>query len=71
MEYTVTSPTKVGGKSTGEVFTEKELLEAGANIDALIAAGIVTPATPAQKAPAVSQAPKVSEFNTTNYEGDK
>jgi hypothetical protein len=73
MEYIVTSPTKVGGKSTGEVFTEKELLEAGANINALIAAGIVTPATPATpapKAPEVSQAPRVSEFKS-NYEGDK
>jgi hypothetical protein len=71
MEYTVSADLKVLDKGFGEKLTEQELLEAGANIDALIAAGSVTQSTPAQKAPAVSQAPKVSEFNTTNYEGDK
>ncbi len=71
MEYIVTSPTKLGGKSNGEIFTEKELLDVGANIDLLIAAGSIKKATQVRQAPEVSQAPKVSDFKSTNYEGDK
>jgi hypothetical protein len=36
MSYTVTSDLEVCGKSKGDNLTEKELLEAGANIDALL-----------------------------------
>ncbi len=71
MEYIVTSPTKLGGKEFGDTFTEKELLDVGANIDLLIAAGSIKKATQVRQAPEVSQAPKVSEFKSTNYEGDK
>jgi hypothetical protein len=70
MEYTVSADLKVLDKGFGEKLTKEELLEAGANIDALIAAGSVTQSTQAPKAPEVSQAPKVSEFKS-NYEGDK
>jgi hypothetical protein len=68
MEYIVTSPTKLGGKEFGEIFTEKELLDVGANIDVLLAAGSIKKATPA---PQVRQAPQVSDFKSTNEEGDK
>ena len=36
MDYTVISENQVCDKSSGEVLTEKELLEAGANIQGLI-----------------------------------
>ena len=39
MEYTVTSSTKVCGKVKDERLTEKELTDAGGNIDHLLAAG--------------------------------
>lgn len=38
MSYTVNSD-RFNGKKKGESVTEKELLEAGCNIDALVAAG--------------------------------
>lgn len=39
MSYTVISDLEVCGKSKGDSLTEKELIDAGANIDALIEAG--------------------------------
>jgi hypothetical protein len=36
MSYTITSDLEVCGKSKGDNLTEKELLEAGVNIDALV-----------------------------------
>jgi hypothetical protein len=36
MSYTVTSDLEVCGKSKGDTLTEKELLEAGVNIEALV-----------------------------------
>ena len=71
MEYTVSTENKVLDKSFGEKLTEQELLEAGANIEALLAAGSVTQSTQVRQAPEVPQAPKVSEFKSTNNEGDK
>ena len=50
MSYTVTSDLEVCGKSKGDTLTEKELLEAGANIDALIeSAHIKSDSTPSIK----------------------
>lgn len=66
MEYTVASPLKVLGKEFGEKVSKEELLEAGANIDALLAAGNI-----ATNAPQVRQAPQVSQFKENNNEGDK
>jgi hypothetical protein len=36
MSYTVTSDLEVCGKNKGDTLTEKELLEAGVNIEALV-----------------------------------
>lgn len=66
MEYTVASPTKVLDKEFGEKVTQAELLEAGANIDALLAAGTI-----ATNAPQVRQVPQVPQFKENNNEGDK
>jgi hypothetical protein len=50
MSYTVTSDLEVCGKSKGDTLTEKELLGAGANIDALIeGAHIKSDSTPSIK----------------------
>jgi hypothetical protein len=66
MEYTVASPTKVLDKEFGEKLTEQELLDAGANIAALIASGNISQnATPAR------QVPQVPQFKDNNHEGDK
>lgn len=66
MEYTVASTLKVLDKEFGEKVSKEELLEAGANIDALIASGNI-----ATNAPQVKQAPQVPQFKENNYEGDK
>lgn len=66
MEYTVASPTKVLDKEFGEKVTQAELLEAGANIDALLAAGTI-----ATNAPQARQVPQVPQFKENNNEGDK
>jgi len=79
MEYIVTSPTKVGGKSAGETFTQQELLDLGASIDFLLASGgiakkqgTVTQAPSVRHTPEVKEAPKVDEIKETfNNEGDK
>ena len=69
MEYVVSTENKVCDKGFGEKVTEQELLDAGANIEALLAAGSVTKAT---SAPQVRQAPQVSDFKSiNNNEGDK
>ena len=53
MEYTITSHLTVCGKAKGETLTDKDLLRAGANIDALISAGHivakVAPVKPSQE----------------------
>lgn len=53
MEYTVISHLTVCGKTKGETLTIKDLLRAGANIDALISAGHLevkaTPIKPSQE----------------------
>ena len=79
MEYIVTSPTQVGGKSTGETFTEQELLDLGASIDFLLASGGIakkqgtaTQAPSARQTTEVKETPKVDEIKDTfNNEGDK
>lgn len=75
MEYVVTSPTQVFGKSNGEKFTEQELLALGAKIDRLLKAGTLTKnavnVPPARQEPQVSKTPEVTENKSTNYEGDK
>jgi len=66
MEYTVSTEIKVLDKGFGEKVTEQDLLDAGANIDALLKSGNITKATQ------VRQTPQVSEFKSTNnQEGDK
>jgi hypothetical protein len=53
VEYTVISNLTVCGKTKGETLTIKDLLRAGANIDALITAGHLevkaTPTKPTQE----------------------
>lgn len=53
MEYTIISHLTVCGKTKGETLTIKDLLRAGANIDALISAGHivakVAPVKPSQE----------------------
>ena len=53
MDYIITSHLTVCGKSNGETLTTKDLLGAGANIDALISAGHIqakaTPSKPTQE----------------------
>lgn len=75
MEYTVASTLKVLDKGFGEKVSEQELLDAGANIAALLASGnISTNAPQAQKAtPQVAkEEPKAPVFNTEYKEqGDK
>lgn len=54
MNYTVISDLEVCGKFNGDTLTEKELIDAGANVDALIEAGHIVAASIATK-PAPSQ----------------
>ena len=52
MNYTVISDLEVCGKTKGEVITDEEFVEAGANLDALINAGHIeanSASTPASK----------------------
>jgi hypothetical protein len=72
MEYVVTSPTKIFGKSNGEKFTEKELLDLGAQIDVLVASGGLAKNKAPQAVPETKQAPQVFEYkNINNEQGDK
>lgn len=59
MSYIVISDLEVCEKSNGDSLTEKELIDAGANIDALIEAGHIKPASAAAKpAPTPDQGEK-------------
>jgi hypothetical protein len=59
MSYTVTSDLEVCGKIKGDTLTEKELLEAGANIDALIeSAHIKSDSTPSIKPVTIQEGAK-------------
>jgi hypothetical protein len=72
MEYIVASPTKVLDKSFGEKLTEEELLEAGANIDALLASGNIATNAPQARPQVAKEEPKAPVFNTEYKEqGDK
>ena len=51
MAYTITSENLDCEKSLGDSITEAELLEMGANIDALISAGHIVDATTTKSAP--------------------
>lgn len=42
MDYTIISEREVNGKTAGEILTEKQLLDAGANIPALIEGNHIT-----------------------------
>ena len=53
MAYTITSDRLDCEKSLGDTITTEELLEMGANIDALISGGHITDAT--NKKPAITQ----------------
>lgn len=57
MSYTVISDLEVCGKFKGDLLTEKELIDAGANIDALIEAGHVKNAAVSTK-PATDEGDK-------------
>lgn len=59
MSYTITSDLEVCGKNKGDKLTEEELLEAGANIDALIeGAHIKSDATPSIKPVTIQEGAK-------------
>lgn len=55
MSYIVISDLEVCGKLNGDSLTEKELIDAGANIGALIEAGHIKPASNAKPAPTSDQ----------------
>lgn len=46
MSYKVTSEFEVCGKTNGETITEKELFDAGANVEALIGSGHIQSTAP-------------------------
>jgi len=85
MEYIVTSDKKVCGKVKDERLTEKELTDAGGNIEFLIAAGHIISANKVveykkeePKKEEIKEEVQVLEeeteafvFNKNNYEGDK
>ena len=76
MEYTVISNKKVCGKVKDEKLTKDDILEAGSNVEFLLAAGHIKAANAVKVAPAVppatQQEPKVSVFNSVNNEqGEK
>jgi hypothetical protein len=76
MEYTVISNKKVCGKVKDEKLTKDDILEAGSNVEFLLAAGHIQAANAVKATPAVPQAtqqePKVSVFNSVNNEqGEK
>jgi hypothetical protein len=82
MEYTVISNTKVCGKVKDEKLTKDDILDAGGNVEHLLAAGHIkaanaTKATPAPKEikevpPVTQQETELPVFNSDNNEqGDK
>jgi len=76
MEYTVISNKKVCGKVKDEKLTKDDILEAGSNVEFLLAAGHIVSANAVKSTPAVPQVtqqePKVPVFNSVNNEqGDK
>ena len=75
MEYTVISNTKVCGKVKDEKLTKDDILEAGSNVEFLLAAGHIAAANAAKVTPAVKEAPPVTQqeedfpvFNSVNNE---
>ena len=78
MEYTVTSVKKVCGKTSGEIITSTDIINAGGNVKQLLRNGSIEEvrqapkATPAPKAvPQVTQQEEVPVFNLDNEQGDK
>ena len=85
MEYTITSDSKVCGKTKGEKLTEGDILSAGGNVEHLLASGHIAPAgavkaSSVKETPVVKEAPQVThqeeetftDFNSINNEqGDK
>jgi hypothetical protein len=58
MAYKITSDRLDCDKAMGDSITTEELLEMGANIDALVSAGHISDATPSANAPASEGATK-------------
>jgi hypothetical protein len=72
MEYTVASTLKVLDKEFGEKVSEQELLDAGANIAALLASGNIATNAPQARPQVAKEEPKAPVFNTEYKEqGDK
>jgi hypothetical protein len=78
MEYTVISNKKVCGKVKDEKLTKDDILEAGGDVEFLLAAGHIKAANAAKVTPAVKEVPAVQQetqfpvFNSVNNEqGDK
>ena len=75
MEYTVISNTKVCGKVKDEKLTKDDILEAGSNVEFLLAAGHIVSANVVKAPPAVKEVPQVTQqeskfpvFNSVNNE---
>jgi len=73
MEYTVTSNRKVCGKIYGDKLTEDDILNAGGNIEFLIASGHIKAENAPKVAPAVKEVPQVFKTPVFNSQeqGDK
>ena len=79
MEYTVISNKKVCGKVKDEKLTKDDILEAGSNVEHLLASGHIVSANAVKATPAVKEVPPVTRqeeefpvFNSVNNEqGDK
>jgi hypothetical protein len=74
MEYTVISNKKVCGKVKDEKLTKDDILEAGSDIEFLLAAGHIKAANVAKVTPAVKEVPATQQetqfpvFNSVNNE---
>ena len=79
MEYTVTSLTKVCGKTNGELITSRDIINAGGNVKQLLRNGLIEEVKNAPKATPVPKiVPQVTQqeeeipvFNLDNEQGDK
>ena len=79
MEYTVTSDSKVCGKTKGEKLSKDDILSKGSNVEFLLATGHIKASTKAPKVteevpevPEAIQQEEIPVFNSVNNEqGDK
>jgi hypothetical protein len=76
MEYTVISNSKVCGKVKDEKLTKESIIDAGGDVEHLLAAGHISAANAVKATPVVKEVPvtqqeEVPVFNSDNEQGDK